>query len=81
LYQVEIFNRWGDMIWSSDKLDENGAPVESWDGSFKGNPCQEGVYLWKITAVYRDGTIWRNRDVGNHQNLPQHTSGTVTLIR
>ncbi|MGB4819129.1 MAG: PKD domain-containing protein, partial [Saprospiraceae bacterium] len=80
-YKVEIFNRWDELIWTSTALDEKGAPVEGWDGSFKDSPCQQGTYVWKITAIYRDGSIWQNRDLGDRTNLHNSTSGTVTIIR
>jgi hypothetical protein len=39
------------------------------------------VYVWKITAIFRDGTIWYNTDIGSHKGLTQETWGTITLIR
>ncbi len=81
MYKAEIYNRWGEKIWSSSKLNDKGAPVEGWDGTFNEKPCQEGVYMWKITAVFIDGTIWQNNDVGNRQGLSEGTAGTITLIR
>jgi hypothetical protein len=37
--------------------------------------------LWKASAVFKDGTIWQGLDVGKNKNIPQKTSGTITLIR
>jgi hypothetical protein len=39
------------------------------------------VYMWKIQAVFRDGTVWYNQDVGEHKGLNQDAYGTVTVIR
>jgi len=80
-YRVDIYDRWDNRIWYSDKLTEKGAPAEGWDGTHNEVPCQEGIYVWKITAIFSDGSIWHNEDVGNHENLPGGTTGTITLIR
>jgi len=40
LYQLIIFNRWGQQIF------ENNDPNEGWDG---GDPHQSGVYIYKVT--------------------------------
>jgi hypothetical protein len=79
-YKAEIYDRWGKQVWSSDKLD-NGAPSEGWDGSYKGVPCKAGAYTWKISASFKDGSIWPNPDVDYRQNVQESGSGTITLIR
>jgi len=79
-YKAEIYDRWGKQVWSSDKL-ENGAPSEGWDGSYKGIPCKAGAYTWKISATFKDGSIWPNSDVDYRQNVQESASGTITLIR
>ena len=80
-YQAQVYNSYGMQIWSSTLLDEAGSPAESWDGTFNGKPCQQDVYVWKITAVFRDGSIWYNTDVGEHEGLSAEKWGTITLIR
>jgi len=56
-YQADIYNRWGEHIYSTND------PKQQWDGTFKGNACPEGVYLYMIQVVgireniYRNGTI------------------------
>ena len=44
-YQMQIFNRWGEMIFASNSA-ENG-----WDGTLNGQPQQEGTYLFNLEAV------------------------------
>jgi len=39
------------------------------------------VYVWKISAIFRDGSIWYNQDVGEHKGLSEPVYGTITLIR
>jgi PKD repeat protein len=80
-YSAEIYNRWGELIWSSTMLTEKGEPVEGWDGTFKDVPCKQGVYVWKITAIFRDGSVWQNDDVGNREGLSEGKAGTITIIR
>lgn len=41
-FTIDIFNRWGELIYTGDALDK------AWDGTYKGMPCQDGVYTWKI---------------------------------
>ena len=80
-YHVEVYNSHGNLIWESKLLDEKGSPSEGWDGSYKGNLLQQDVYVWKIRAIYRDGTIWKAQDVGKPTGQGDKTYGTVTLLR
>jgi gliding motility-associated-like protein len=43
--RFEIYNRYGAMVF------ESNTPNEGWDGTFRGNPCPQGVYVWRL--VYR----------------------------
>ena len=40
---MNIYNRWGELIFSSDALDF------AWDGLYRGHPVQDGVYTWHLT--------------------------------
>jgi hypothetical protein len=80
-YDARVYNSHGMLIWSSTALDDNGAPAESWDGMFKGSLCQQDVYVWMISAVFRDGSIWYNTDIGEHEGLSVEKWGTISLIR
>ena len=50
-YHLSIFNRWGALLFESN-LPENG-----WDGTFKGEPCKNDVYVWKINATGTNGEM------------------------
>jgi gliding motility-associated-like protein len=56
-FQIDIYNRWGEHIFSSND------PRKQWDGTFKGDLCVEGVYLYILSVggakntIYRHGTI------------------------
>jgi len=80
-YHIEIYNRWGKLLWESDKLDTNNSPAESWDGTFNGKPQPRDVYVWKIAARFNDGESWDGHNAGNNENMPQSKAGTVTLFR
>jgi len=77
-YRIEVYDSWGHLLWESEKLDESGKPVETWDGSYKGSLMPQGTYMWKVNAVFRDGTVWTGSDIGHGKGK---TMGTVTLIR
>lgn len=57
-YKIEIFNPRNEKIWESTEL-VNGKPAKSWDGTYKGNPVPRGKYMWRIKAVFDDGTEWK----------------------
>jgi len=80
-YHCQVYNSHGALIWESKQLDEQGAPAQGWDGTYKDHPVQQDVYVWKIQAVFRDGTIWTNNDTGEHKNLSDPVFGTIVLIR
>jgi gliding motility-associated-like protein len=61
-YQLQIFNRYGELLYTSNNLEK------SWDGTYKGEPVQDGAYLYVINAIGMDGK----------QHNP---TGTVTLLR
>lgn len=80
-YMIEVYDTWGNILWTSNKLDENGSPAEGWDGVYKGKLLPQDTYLWKATAVFDDGTIWEGKSVGNNDNIPDYSYGNVYLIR
>jgi len=43
IFQMEIFNRWGQLIFSVDDI------TKGWDGTINGSPCPIGTYTYKIT--------------------------------
>ena len=59
-YQMLIFDRWGHLVFESKLLDE------MWDGYSKGEKCQIGTYIWKVS--YKDVTGDQKEIVG-HVNL------------
>lgn len=41
-YSLQIFNRWGNIVFESYNI------YEGWDGTYKFNDVQDGVYTWRI---------------------------------
>jgi PKD repeat protein len=77
-YLVQVFDMRGNLLWESDKLDEEGTPVEHWDGYFDGRLMPQGMYIWKAAGKFRDGSIWQGQSFDAAE--PQ-TNGVVTIVR
>jgi gliding motility-associated-like protein len=61
-FQMIIYDRWGEKVFETTNI-HNG-----WDGSRKGEPSLQGIYVWVITFT-------------DTNNKPQQLKGTVTLLR
>jgi gliding motility-associated-like protein len=49
-YKMEIFDRWGESIFSSNNFEKG------WDGSVKGSGlAEQGVYIYKLTVYDTEG--------------------------
>ncbi|MBA7582686.1 hypothetical protein ES708_24622 [subsurface metagenome] len=48
-YHMEIYNRWGILLFESSELNIG------WDGYNKGKLSDEGVYVWRIIGRYNNG--------------------------
>ncbi|MCR9152573.1 MAG: PKD domain-containing protein [Bacteroidetes bacterium] len=79
-YHLQIFDRWGNVVFESMALDEEGKPSEAWDGRHyqKGNPLPMGAYTWRIDAVFNDGTVWLGQETRSGK---RKTVGSVTIVR
>lgn len=61
-FHIEVLNRWGEMLWKSDNK------FDSWNGTYKGQNCQQDVYVWVIKVTDYDGELYQYE-------------GTITLLR
>ena len=52
---VEVYDRWGGRVYKLDRPDLGNGTVRTWDGSFKGDPVNPGVYVFQASVVFRDG--------------------------
>jgi PKD repeat protein len=77
-WRMQIFNNFGQLIWESTKLDSNGSPLEGWDGTYKGQIVEQGVYIWQITATLLNGEEWKGMSY-NHSSASR--TGAIHLIR
>jgi gliding motility-associated-like protein len=55
-FNVEIFNRWGEMMFRSED------PNFKWDGTFQGKLCPQGYYFYKIH--YSSGGYFKGSQKG-----------------
>ncbi|MFH2141167.1 MAG: PKD domain-containing protein [Bacteroidota bacterium] len=49
VFKMQIFNRWGELIFETNDI------KIGWDGYYRGNICQQDVYVYKATATFVDG--------------------------
>jgi gliding motility-associated-like protein len=64
-YTLMIFDRWGELIFQSDDIEQG------WNGTFKdkgGQVVQEGVYVWKV-------------QLRDEKNREHDFDGTVSVIK
>jgi len=48
-YQLKIFSKLGILIFESSDINIG------WDGYFRGQLCEPGVYIWKVRGNFRNG--------------------------
>jgi gliding motility-associated-like protein len=61
-YSFRIYNRWGEKLFETTNINAK------WDGTFKGEPCQQDVYIWTVNGEYINADLFAFR-------------GTVTLLK
>lgn len=64
-YDFKIFNRWGSLVFNSQNHNEG------WDGTFRGDPCEMGVYIWTLKV----------RVLLNGKEQIKEISGDVAIMR
>ena len=79
-YRLEVYDLYGNLVFYTTSLDENGSPNEGWDGRDQaGNMMPQDVYTWKAEAVFLDGSVYT---FGNdYNNIPGTEVNDVTLHR
>lgn len=61
-FTLDIYNRWGELIFTTND------PEQCWDGTYKGDPVNTGVYVYKLNITRTDGEVVQQ-------------SGNVNLVR
>lgn len=51
-FVLEIYNRWGQLVFRTSD------PDAEWDGTYMGQPCQDGVYAFLVKGVGYDGKLY-----------------------
>jgi hypothetical protein len=67
LESLAVFSRWGEKMFENRNTVLND-PFVGWDGSYRGEPANPGVYVWVAKVAFLDG-------------LTVTYAGDVTLIR
>ena len=79
MYKIEIFDLYGNVIWESSSLDDEGQPTGYWNGTYKGVDVEPDVYVWKVEAQFKDDTFWEGKQYQDEDVYRK--TGTVTVIR
>jgi gliding motility-associated-like protein len=53
LYYFRVFNRWGQLVFETNRLGEG------WDGVFNGKPQVQDVYTWTVEAIGLDDVHYK----------------------
>lgn len=64
-FSLAIYDRWGGKVFQSTDF------PGGWDGTSKGKPCNEGVYVWRLSYSLTTNGVSKE----------QLRSGSVTLLR
>lgn len=51
-YDLQVFNRWGELIFESFDV------KKGWDGYYRGQLCQQDVYVWKAYVKLNNGKVF-----------------------
>ena len=65
--QFRVWDRWGELVYTDSGFPVN-EPTRGWDGSFREQAMNGGVYIWQVEALMPDGST-------------QILNGQTTLIR
>ena len=66
--RFQVFNRWGGLVYSIESTDNQSI---MWDGTFKGEVLDAGVYVWVFQYEYYRNGVKNNKTI----------SGDVSLIK
>jgi len=61
-FKMTLFNRWGEQLFVTNDFNV------SWDGTFMGAPCEQGVYMYIVEYTSFDDSKY-------------NTKGTFHLLR
>ena len=68
-FYLSMFDRWGELIWQTDKYDPENPAHYGWNGIIKGDkPAPPDTYVWHCMYYDKDGNQYQK-------------SGNIVLIR
>jgi gliding motility-associated-like protein len=67
ILRLEVYDRWGNNVFIKENFDPN-EPRQGWDGTFRGELLNPGVYVFRAEVEFTDGFI-------------DNYGGDVTLLR
>lgn len=50
--EMDIYNQWGEKVFRSENVNDR------WDGTYRGEPAQQGVYFFKVKYTNPKQTKW-----------------------
>jgi gliding motility-associated-like protein len=56
IHTLEIFDRWGNKVFQQHDFPPN-SPIHGWDGMFRGNYLDAGVFAWWSRIFFPDGRV------------------------
>ncbi len=56
IQSLQVYNRWGALIYHGKELPA-ADPTQGWNGRFKEEPVENGVYLWLAQVEFIDGVV------------------------
>ncbi|MCS6929618.1 MAG: choice-of-anchor L domain-containing protein [Saprospiraceae bacterium] len=65
--RLEVFDRWGNLVFSRENIQPNDYRAGAWDGTFRGNRLNPGVFVW-----------WAEIELASGEHIQMR--GDVTLI-
>ena len=50
----QVYDRWGEAVYVRENFDINDSSA-GWDGKYRDQALNPGIYMWFLEAVYPDG--------------------------
>ncbi|MEP7264051.1 MAG: PKD domain-containing protein, partial [Bacteroidota bacterium] len=58
-YALEVYSKWGELLWWTDQLDDRGRPVVPFLGKdMHDHDLEQGSYIWRAKATFLNNIDW-----------------------
>ncbi len=68
ILEMRVFDRWGELVYEGNNLDLFALNRDGWDGTFKGERMDPGVFVYLMKIEFIDGVV-------------QQYQGDINLLR